>query len=120
MALGSAILGSRRQHDYRRAELLPHHDPEILRRVIQRTLAGDIAVHDARRRNLHVHVVGIDVVACRTGSENDSCRVIRANIAVAAGLLWFTTNRYVCHSYRFFLMFCCCMQSLVDMRGLRR
>jgi len=84
MALGSAILRSRRQHDYRRAELLPHHNPEIFRRVVQRALTGDVAIHDARRRNFHIHIVGIDVVASWAGSENDSCRVIRANIPVTA------------------------------------
>ena len=56
VALDAAALDVGGEHDDERAVLLPHHLPEVERRVGQRALRRDVAVHDARAGNLHLNI----------------------------------------------------------------
>ena len=54
VALDAAALDVGGEHDDERAVLLPHHLPEVEGGVGQRALRRDVAVDDARARDLHL------------------------------------------------------------------
>jgi len=54
VTLDSAALYVRRQHDHQRRTLVPHHLPEVVRRLRQRSLRRDVAIDHSRPWNLHL------------------------------------------------------------------
>lgn len=64
VTLDTAPLHLCREHDDKRALLLPHHRPEVGCCVRQGTLRCYVPVDDAQARHFHVDVTCVDVVPC--------------------------------------------------------